>query len=178
LHTDVVRLRPGHIDLGTPPPNPTVEVPSWPRDPGERYLVLSPGVFAGAGVAFENAQTTRVAGALGGEVSLHYGTADRSHAEDDFFIYPQKTYGLNVGYTALSQEGTQPGVGYVEAQYSEPPYGAALGWTWDTARAQTGPQATLFAGPLYARVTHLDGGRTEITGGLFIKVPYSWVWAR
>jgi hypothetical protein len=178
FHADVVRVRPGHIDVRTPPSDPTVERSEWPRDPGERYLVLSPGGFVGGGVAFENAQTTRAAGAVGAEVGLHFGTREVSHAEDDFLFYPQRAYGLNVGYEALSQEGTQPGIGYLEAQYTDTPWGAAVGWALDMARAQNGPQATFFAGPLYARMTHLDGGRTEVTAGLFFKVPYSWVWAR
>jgi hypothetical protein len=179
FHTDVVRTRPGHVHLQSP-------APEYPSDPGERYLVASFGGFAGGGAALGGPSGAAGAFALAGEASLHYGTRALSHAEDDFFIYPPRTYGLNVGYNLVFANGSEESLsGYAEAQYAVqvdsllvPLVGGAVGWAYGGPNAQTGPQATVFAGPFYARVTTLIEGPTDLTLGVFLKLPYSWVWAR
>jgi len=177
-HTDVRRTWPGHVDVRTPPDKVVVDAVDGIKDPGEQYLVFSPGVFGGGGVAIDSSGAARAAASLGAEASVHYGTRHSSHAEDDFLFYPERAYGLNAGWTLVNQDRAGPSVGYLEAQFFDELYGVAAGWAWDPTRAQSGPQATLFAGPLYARVLHIAGDGTDVTFGLFVKVPYSWVWAR
>lgn len=176
-HTDVVRTRPGNIDPRTPPKNVEVEAHERPDDPGEQMLAFSGGAFGGVGLSLDDPRSGS-AYAFGAEASLLYGSSAYSHPEDTFFLFPSPAYGLNAGYTLLNQDRARPSVGYLEAQYSSELLGGAAGWAWDPGRALHGPQATFFAGPLYARATHFLGDRTEITVGLFIKVPYVWVWAR
>ena len=146
-----------------------------PRDPGEQMIVLAPGPFLGAGVTSGGGEGARLSGSVGVEASVFLGRDQRSHAEDDLVVYPGTSFGLNAGWTLLSGERAGPTIGYMEFQYESADAGAAAGWAWDPHVRSTGPQATLFAGPLYARGTVLLDGRATLELGLVVKFPVLWV---
>lgn len=172
VRTHLQHDAPGHVDLKRPPENPEAPAAERPRDPGERLLVTSVGPFGGLGV-----DQSAFAATFGAEASVHYGVTDRSHAEDDFIVYPTTAVGLNVGANLLTR-GRGPSRGYAEVQYSDLPFGIAGGWAWDPGLAKNGPQATAFAGPLYLRSTTLLGLSTDVEIGLVFKLPAVWVWSR
>lgn len=178
-HTDVVRVAPGNIDVrARPRPSPYVGTVETPDDPGESYLVVSPGV-TGAGAVVVDHGAVNGAYVTGGELTVLYGTSAHSHHEDDFLIFPERAFGVSAGASAaLVHGGSTPAVVYFEAQYSVMPCGVAAGWAFDVALGQSGPQATAFCGPLYARAMHVFGDRTEASVGLLLKLPHAFVWAR
>jgi hypothetical protein len=178
VHSHFQRDAPGHVDLSKPPTNPESRTVESPRDPGERMIVTSVGPFAGLGV---DSGDGSFASTLGAEASVHYGTTDSSHAEDDFLVYPQRAVGLNVGgnlLTRVNGNGRGPSRGYAELQLFEIPFGIAGGWAWDPGLSKNGPQATAFMGPWYLRSTTLLGGSTDVELGIVIKLPAVWVWSR
>jgi hypothetical protein len=168
---------PGVVDPRAPSPARPNLVEA-PRDPGEQMIVLSPGPFLGGGATIGGPDGTRGSGSFGAEASVFLGRSDRSHAEDDYFLYPQRSFGANLGWTLLSSERAGPTTGYMEFQYADEAVGAAAGWAWDPHARSTGPQATVFAGPLYGRVTVLLDDRTTVEAGLLFKLPVVWVESR
>jgi len=177
-HTHGARNAPGNIDVHRPPAQPADKQVEEPLDPGEQSIVLSSGVMGGGGVALGGDEDTRGAYGAGPELSIGYGTSDRSHNGDDFFIYPQRGFGTNLGWTALSGEGSGVGPLYSELYYQETVAWLAAGWVWDPNDHTHGPQITISTFMLYMRATHqLDAG-TQLTAGISIKLPQSYVWSR
>src|SRR5690606_41771660 len=81
-----------------PPPGAPAGAPRGrPADPGERMLTVNPGVFWGAG---PQTAEPHGFGELGAEVTINLGENDRSHYEDDFFVYPQRGVGASLGWSA------------------------------------------------------------------------------
>ena len=110
-HSHLPRNAPGHVYLEVPPEDMANPEPELPEDPGERMLILSYGVFAGGGVLAE--QDSDLAGdyGLGPEVSIELGERKRSHFEDDFFVLPDRSFGLRFGLNVLDSKVDPPGAG-------------------------------------------------------------------
>ena len=177
LHSHSPRNAPGHVDVHERPKELAREAPETPRDPGERMVAVTAGGYLGGGLALASPDVG--AYATGVEASVHYGENDRSHANDDFWIYPKSSVGLNVGMTLLDQRATKPGVGYAELQWAEDGMvGFAGGVAVDTRSGRRGPQFTGFVGPLYLRSTTLLSDGTDLEIGIMVKLPAVWVWSR
>jgi hypothetical protein len=170
---------PGIIDVRTPPqPFRTGDL-ERPKDPGERMVAFTYGGFSGGGIRWDHG--SHGGGASGIEVSLHQGESSFSHYDDDFWIYPQETIGVNLGATLEYGDGpTHLGAIYVEAQRMKNFLGAAAGWAYEPTSGRTGPQATVFFSDFYVRGDWLFGayGGGEIMLGLIVKLPVVWVWSR
>ena len=178
VRTHLQHDAPGNIDVRARPEHPESRVAEIPRDPGERMVVTSLGPYAGIGLAAGGDRDGQRSNSVGVEGSILYGVADHSHNEDDFFIYPLTGVGLNLGANLLTRERTGPSTTYAELQYHDTFVGVAGGWAWDPRLALSGPQATVFAGPLYLRSTTLLNAGTDVQIGLFFKLPAVWVWSR
>ncbi len=172
------RNAPGRIDLHTPPAEPARERVERPRDPGERMLVLSTGGFGGGGYRGGGPLNGRGVYGAGVELSVLLGDSRHSHAGDDFFVYPMRSLGLNLGWTLAEREGGGVGPLYLELQASYALFGLGLGYAVDADDNLHGFQGTLFAGPLYARVSSLSGRGTDIQFGAIFKLPVLFVWSR
>lgn len=177
-HTHSARNAPGHIDVRKPPEAIERRGVEEPADPGEQMVVVSAGALGGGGVAFGGDQDARAAYGLGPEVSIGYGTRDRSHANDILFIYPERSAGVNLGWTPLSGEGEGLGPLYGELYYHELITWLSGGWVWDPNDRAHGPQLTISTLALYVRATHLFDLGTQIQGGIALKLPYSFVSSR
>lgn len=172
------RNAPGHADLQAPPEALARETVERPRDPGERMLVLSAGGFGGGGYRGGGGLGGRGVYGAGVELSAFLGDSRRSHYGDDFFVYPMRAIGLNLGWTLAEREGTGVGPLYLELQASYAIFGLGLGYAVDADDDRHGFQGTLFAGPLYARLSSLAGRGTEIQFGAIFKLPVVFVWSR
>jgi hypothetical protein len=173
------RNAPGRSDVRTPPTEIAREGLERPDDPGERMLVLSGGGFGGGGYRGGGGRDGRGVYGAGVELSLLLGDTPRSHARDDFFIYPVRALGLNFGWTLAEREGGGVGPLYLELQASYLLFGVAAGYAVDADDGLHGFQGTLFMGPIYARVSAFGGGRgTDIQLGAILKLPVVWVWSR
>jgi hypothetical protein len=177
-HTHSARNAPGNIDVRRPPAEITKKTVEEPGDPGEQAVVVAAGALGGGGIAFGGDEDARGAYGAGPELSLGYGTSDRSHADDDFFMYPQRSLGTNLGWTPLTGEGSGVGPLYAELYYSEVIVWLGGGWAWDPDDQRHGPQLTLTMMVLYVRATHLFDQGTQITGGISLKLPHAFVWSR
>lgn len=179
FHQHSPRNAPGTIAVREPPrPLESREVET-PLDPGENMFVLSYGAFAGGGIATGGDEDgSRAAYGIGPELSAQIGSSDRSHADDDFWILPTRSLGLNLGATLLTGEGDRLGPLYAELQVRELPLAFAAGWAWDQDDTEHGPQGTISLGPFYVRTTHLLDGATQVHGGLVLKGWSAWVWSR
>lgn len=176
-HTDLSRNAPGHIQLKNLPKEPASSAAEIPDDPGERVLLLSYGVFAGGGARFEDRDVAGDFG-IGPEVALDLGQRKHSHYEDDFFVLPDRSFGLRLGLNLLEHRLEPPGAAFGELSYTEELFRLSGGWAWDVDDARHGPQVTLAAGPLYLRASHaLDLG-TSVHGGLLIYGSHAWIWSQ
>ena len=169
---------PGNVDVHRPPEQIDRRNVEPPEDPGENMVTLAVGPFGGAGVAFGGDEEARFAYSVGPELGLGFGSRTRSHNEDDFIVFPERSIGANVGWTALSGEGEGVGPIYGELFYQELITWLAGGWVWDPDDHTHGPQITLSTLFLYLRATHRFDLATEIQGGISVKLPYSWIWSR
>ena len=177
MHWDFERNAPGKVDLATPPQRIECRAADPPGDPGERYLVFAPGVFAGAGAT--DVSGWRPAATTGLEASLHFGPASRSHMEDEFLAgaLPDSSIGLNLGWAILAPKPTS--VGYAEIQVRpKRVYAVAQGWQWNPSSNRHGPQATISFGPFFLRAGYLIHSRFDMTVGIFLKGFLSWIWSR
>jgi hypothetical protein len=101
-------------------------------------------------------------------------------------VIPPTSYGITLGWSALrftrdklmDEVEIDPGALYVEAQRSWAFYGLGAGWAYDPKTGATGPQAHGFFAVYFARARVLFGEGWEISGGLQLKIPTSWVWRR
>jgi hypothetical protein len=176
-HIHVPGNEPGHIDARRPPESVERGKVEPPEDPGERMFVVSYGPFMGGGVATGSGQSARGAYGIGAEISAQLGTRERSHADDDFWIFPARAFGPNFGWTLASGEGKSFGPLYAELQAREI-VGFGAGWAWDPDDDWHGPQGTLSFGPLYLRATHMLDGPSELHAGLLVKGSVSWISSR
>lgn len=170
---------PGIADVREPPKEPSrehrVEVP---RDPGGHVVVLSYGLFAGAGGAVVPADGGRASYAVGAELSLAKGVTHAAHPDMLFYPTMEWAYGINLGFTAVRALGEHVGPLYAEAEVRSGLVALAAGWTYAPVDRTHGPQATLALGPFFLRGTHeLDLG-TQIHFGILLKGFSAWAWSR
>lgn len=187
FHRDV--NAPGVIDPLAPPKDLASPEREYPDDPGEHRLMLTTGVLGGGGGG------TIVDGGyidLAAEVTLSYGESAVTHNDKASTLFiprsaviPPTSYGITLGWSALrftrglmDEVEIDPGALYVEAQRSWAFYGFGAGWAYDPKTGGTGPQAHGFFAVYFARARVLFGEGWEITGGLQLKIPTSWVWRR
>ena len=171
---------PGVIDVMAPPREPqrtgehAVEAPG---DPGEQMLVVSAGGLYGGGARF--ADDTSGHGWLTGEISVLRGVSDRSHYGDDFFIYPQRSWGLNLGFTFLEDDTLETGPMYVELQKSNALMSTfAGGLAFDLDDRVVGPQLSASFATLFVRGSYLWDRGVELQIGMVWKLPTMWLWSR
>jgi hypothetical protein len=176
IHKHLERDAPGSVDVMTPPKDLARKQVELPDDPGERMVVASVGPFAGGGFAIDPGGA-RGAWALGLEGSVFYGERDNSHMEDSFFTYPRESGGVNFGWHPLRARGSGLFAAYAEAQYGKDGLGVAAGWVTDGPGLQ-GAQLTVFGGPVFARARVFPGLGADFQFGVFVKLPYVWVWSR
>jgi hypothetical protein len=169
-HWHLERNAPGHVEVSKPPVEISREGVERPEDPGERMLVISPGLNAGLG------SSQGFFAPLGFETTLALGQREVSHSDDtEVIAIPEESLGLNLG---VQRSGGGRMLTYAEAQIFSLPYGFAAGWAFLPQTKHQGPQGTLFLGPLYLRATHVLGEYTELSVGLFVKVPMAIIWSR
>lgn len=169
------RNAPGIIDVEK---RPLTEQDREPRDPGERMIVVSYGAFGGGGVA-GGSGSTRGYYAVGPEASVVYGTNPISHRADDLFVAPREGFGLNLGLSALTSEGTKLGSAYGElALRADALLGANAGWAVDVNDRTSGPQLSLRFWDIYVRMTHQLDTSTSLSIGLTLHGQHTWVWSR
>jgi hypothetical protein len=163
LHVDSQRNAPGHVDVRAPPARIEIERTERPADPGERIVVLSPGVLL--------ARSSPV----GLELSFHYGESSVSHERDHRvggLLLPDRSLALNLGGTVSA------GQFYAEVQAGTPIAALAAGYVRDRDRARSGAQSTAFLGPLYLRVRYFPDGGGQLELGFLFKAPLAISWSR
>lgn len=170
LHREYDRNAPGLTDLDTPP-KLRLEVPD---DPGRHGVLLSGGILGGGGVE-ARADGSHGAGQLQLELSAAYFGFPAGQEETPERLPPLT--GLNLGYTLVGTDLARHAL-YLEAQRSSDLLGAAVGWTWNPANHAIGPQATLFYGPIYARLGWRLGEGPEAIFGLALKGYAKLSWFR
>ncbi len=177
VHWHVERNAPGKVDLSQPPRKIECRAAEAPEDPGENYLVFAPGAFVGGGGT--SVSGGRAAVTTGLETSLHFGSASRSHFDDEFFagVLPDRALGLNLGWAFLAPQSTN--VAYAELQVRPSrAYALAPGWEWEPTSGRNGPQATISLGPFFLRAGYLIHSRFDVSAGIFLKGFLSWIWSR
>jgi hypothetical protein len=102
LHS--ARNAPGHVEVLAAPEDLDSRKTEAPQDPGEWMGVASLGPYAGGGLTFGGPNGTATAGAAGAELTLQLGDQERSHP-DDAMVFPQRSLGLNVGWTETRRAG-------------------------------------------------------------------------
>jgi len=168
---DAQRNALGHINVNDPPQSLESRQPEQPRDPGVRVVRLNAGVLAGGGGTL----STRSTGAygVGGEISLHVGSRDRTPG----LPLLDRALGLNLGINVLDSSVKGPGPAYAEAQFTWRELWLAGGWAFDGSRAQ-GRQATAGFGPFFVRYRHLFEGEGSIILGVLVKGGITWTTSR
>lgn len=179
VHYDVGDLAPAHVDVLTPPARLADQRLAPGRDPGERWIALSPGPSLALAVQARD-RDEAIGAAFGLEVTVRTGVEAETH------VHPVRTrhfdpglaLGLNLGLVHLRSPAADGhrNRSYVEAQVSKSWFGGAAGWS--LAASGHGPQGTGFCGPLYARVTRHLGRETTVEVGLVAKGEITWFWSR
>lgn len=174
------RNAPGIVEVDKPPKRIEREALVLPDDPGENYLVFSGGPFIGVGwrIPEGDAKTTeQTSGGL--ELAIEYGQNEKSHMKDSFIkLWPRWSIGVNFGWVLLERRETGVGPGYIEAQGRYSFFGLGAGYSWVQEKEYQGPHFTLFAGPIYVRVSYLSNTGTDLLFGLVFKTPLSLTWSR
>jgi hypothetical protein len=169
---------PGHITVTEPPADPARRDAEPPRDPGEHLLAFSAGVLGGGGARIVDGESSGHF-FLSGEASVHLGTRPWSHWGDDFFIYPEKAWGVNLGFAFLEDDDASVGPLYLEVQRTHKVVIAtAAGIALDPDDAVWGPQLTFSFGGLYLRTTYLVDRGVELHLGIVLKIPALITWSR
>jgi hypothetical protein len=177
-HKHMDRGRPGYTELEKPPrAEPGFTAPQ--RDPGEEVMAVTGGFTPNGGIEIRDGEVCGTA-VVAGELTLNYGENTWSHNEDDFFLLPMMGRGASLGggLRFLDDETLRAPV-YVEAHVFDGPSGIAAGWAVDAATGETGPQATVWWGPMFLRGSIYLNGPVILTFGSQLKVPlHAWVWSR
>ena len=162
----------GHINVNEPPRSSPSREPEQPSDPGLRIVWLTAGALSGGGTTL----SSRAAGAygVGGEVSLHVGTIDRTPSPP----IPDRALGLNLGINLVDSTLKRVGPAYAEAQFLRRGMWFAGGWAFDVGGGAQGPQATVGLGPVFIRYRQLFDTDGTILFGLAVKGGVSWVTSR
>lgn len=186
---------PGIVDPLTPPPVARAALET-PGDPGERFVVVSPGLVVGGGT-----QTGGVVGVLdlAAEVTLSFGEEAESHnpnaLRDRLFVppgwlIPRNGWGATLGWSFLRVLGRDldgdgetdndaaTGPLYAELHRFGPVGGAGGGWSVDPATGDHGPELFGYLMFYHLRVRHMIDGETEVLLGVQLKWPLSWVTSR
>jgi hypothetical protein len=182
-HWHYEKNAPGHIDVTTPPRDPAATETEMerPDDPGERMVLLQPGLFGGAGFGAAGRDGTRALLTAGAEISLQLASADHSHTDDfEGGLLPDRALALNLGWSFADSDegGLAVGPLYGELQLSTSGSGIALGWAVDPDSGQHGPQLTAFLGPFFARADWFTDRGVTFQLGIMIKAQLGWVWSR
>lgn len=170
---------PGLVDVTIPPRDITAQELEYPGDPGERMVMVSPGVLAGGGYP---------GGDFAAEVTVNWGESERSHNDhaSRLFIprgllWPERGYGVTLGWSALQvREGPDARLGpaYVEVQRLVAPFAIGGGYAIDPTDGDHGPQLHLLAMGTFLRARYLIDGGVEVYLGYQLKIPVTWVWSR
>jgi hypothetical protein len=200
-HSHLERNAPGVVDPATPPARAsrTVEPPG---DPGERFVVLSPGVVVAGGGRSDPARGVFDAAI---EVTVDLGERDTSHndhrAGDRLFVprgwqFPPRGIGFTLGWSALrvtGRTGEVDGDGdgalaeeravsrgplYAEAHRFWSAGGLGGGWTVDPFAGQHGPELFGYLMIYHLRARYLIGEGYEVLVGVQLKLPHAWIWSR
>lgn len=177
---------PGVIDPLAPPREPTRRGLEYPGDPGEHLIVLTTGALVGGGAGGVDDGGF---GDFAGEVTLSVGDNATTHndAASRLFLprgvlLAEQSWGVTLGWSALRLDGdgadgvtAHVGPVYVEAQRATPLLGYGVGWALDPRTGATGPQAQGFFSVYFGRARYLAGAGWEISGGVQLKVPTTWV---
>lgn len=184
---------PGHVDVTRPPAWIADEVVELPGDPGERMVMITPGVVGLGG----GGSIGRGVGDLELEIGLHFGEAAVSHNDhstgDRLFvprglIAPETSVGAVVGWSALwllgeTSEGADDadlttGPLHARAQVANGFYGGGVGWTWDPRTGAQGPELSIWAMVTEARLAVSTEGDVLVLFGWQLKWPVTWVRGR
>ncbi len=168
---------PGIADIRTPPPADAPRIVEVPRNPGGNLVIVSYGGFAGIGGSGGPGGGSFSYG-VGPEVSIAKGITTSNHPDSLFYPFMEWGYGVNLGWSVLSQLGKSVGPVYAEAEIRREAFALGLGWVWSPVDKTHGPQATLSWGPLYLRGTHEADLGTQVHLGLLIKGYSAWSWSR
>jgi hypothetical protein len=193
LHWHRDQNAPGVTTINTPPAHMASQRMEQPRDPGERMLVISPGLAFGGGKARHNNSDEGYFG-IALEVTLDLGESNSSHVDQGRydqkavnkggFLYPDQAIGVNLGVALADTErgsfraGPLAGPVYLEIQGFIQGAGLAAGYQIDAIDGSHGPQGTAFLGPFFFRLAHTLDRSTVAQFGLMVKAPVGWVWSR
>jgi hypothetical protein len=181
---------PGLVDVRVPPSQPARGELEVPGDPGERMIVLSPGVVATAG---GRSRAPHFAGDIAAEVTLSSGESDRSHNDNQApflfmprgLVLPQRGHGVTLGWSALRIHDHPGGGGdlttgplYLTLHAFRFAYGGGGGYLYDPIHHDHGAEIFGYLGLVEARARYLLDGGFEVTLGYQFKLPVSWVESR
>lgn len=180
---------PAVIDPLAPPKDVTSEQPEYPDDPGERMVVLTYGVSGGA---FGGSLAPSVAVDVAAEVTLSFGEDTITHNDRASRLFiprgvvlPDRSYGVTLGWSALrvltsdsDDTVTTTGPIYLQAQRSWLFGTVSGGVAVDPRTGGIGPQIDASYTFYYLRGRALAGDGWELGGGMFFKLPTTWVWSR
>lgn len=186
-------MTPGHVDVARPPAAIASERVELPGDPGERMVMVTPGVVALGG----GGSVGRGVGDLELEVGVHLGDAAISHndhaAGDRLFmprglLVPEQSVGIVAGWTALRVLGATDdgahdtdlttGPLHVRGQVAQGFWGGGAGWFYDPRTASGGPEVSLWAMLTELRVAVSTEGDVLFLLGLQLKWPVTFVTGR
>ena len=177
------------VEPMVPPVDITDRELEYPGDPGEKMIVLTTGVLGGV---FGGSLGPSAVVDVAAEATVSWGENAQSHNDHASRLFiprgvlwlPRST-GISVGWSGLrvlTRDGgpTDLATGpiYVEAQKAWMFGGVGAGWAIDPRTGGTGPQVNAFYTFYYVRGRLLFGDGWELGGGLQIKIPNTWVWAR
>jgi len=167
----------GHIDLRTPPAEPSQRAPLAPQDPGTQGLTILCSASASVGAALGNGHGASGAHELGLATTVLYGTSRVSGRPAPFPDW-DRAGGMSFGWTA--EADGRPARMWLEGVAAARSHvlRAGAGWAWRTRDGSGGPQASLHAGPLFLRGTFVRGEGTVLTLGVPLDASYTVAWSR
>lgn len=196
------RNAPGYVtDLRTPPKDPTALDMRPPRDPGERMMVVTPGLLPqlGGDLTGNTGGSSAPTFQLTAEVSVLWLERDRSHTAKNHkglmdtlgwlgSANDRTGWGFTLGVDALR---TYPDVpdrsanfsgAYAEVQVRPPvflPMTLGLGYNADVIHQSYGPQLTFFFVPMaHIRLLWYPDEAFYLLAGFPLKIPNIFVWSR
>ncbi len=180
---------PGTIDPSVPPVELRAQQREYPRDPGERMLVLTTGIVGGA---YGGSIASGPVGDFALEATVSWGESDTTHNDRALRLFmprglvlPAQSDGITLGWSGLrivgaNGGGTEVVTGplYAQLQRSRLFYGAAVGLAVDPRTSGIGPQVDAYYTFFYLRGRVLFGDGWELGGAMQLKWPTTWVWSR